>query len=103
MMDKQYMAGSNVKYYPEMEYLLNKKTIDYYFGITTFLYIITLGIVLYRANLFSYMVVFVLLLYIACELFHKNANAFSSSSRNYKIYIGFNPIVFSKTSGIIII
>jgi len=44
---------------------------------------------------------FVILLCIACELFHKNANAFSSSSRNYKIYLRYNPIVFSKTSNII--
>jgi hypothetical protein len=63
MMDTQYMAGTNVKYYPEMEYLLNKKTIDYYFGITTFLYIISLVFVLYRSNMFSYMIVFVLLFY----------------------------------------
>lgn len=63
MMDTQYMAGTNVKYYPEMEYLLNKKMIDYYFGITTFLYIISLVFVLYRSNMFSYMIVFVLLFY----------------------------------------
>lgn len=65
MMDKKYIAGSNVYYYPEMECILpNKKIIDYYFVIMTILYIITLFFVMFRANIFSYffIVVFAVLL-----------------------------------------
>ena len=65
MMDKKYIAGSNITYYPEMECILpNKKTVDYYFGTMTILYIITLFFVMFRANIFSYffIVVFAVLL-----------------------------------------
>lgn len=49
--DKNYIAGSNINYYPEMEYLLHNK-IEYYFGIMTFLYILTLFIVIFRTETF---------------------------------------------------
>jgi hypothetical protein len=60
MLDKKYIAGSNIAYYPEMECILpNKKTIDYYFGTMTILYIITLLFVIFRTNLFSYIFIVV--------------------------------------------
>jgi hypothetical protein len=65
MMDKKYIAGRNIYYYPEMECILpNKKIIDYYFGTMTILYIITLFFVMFRANIFScvFIVVFAVLL-----------------------------------------
>lgn len=49
--DKNYIAGSNINYYPEMEYLLHNK-IEYYFGTMTFLYILTLFIVIFRTETF---------------------------------------------------
>jgi hypothetical protein len=65
MIDKKYIAGSNVSYYPEMEYVLsNKKIIEYYLGTNTILYIITLFFVIFRTNTFCYLfiIVFVILL-----------------------------------------
>jgi len=38
IMDKKYIAGSHITYYPEMECLLSKRSIVYYFGTTTLLY-----------------------------------------------------------------
>lgn len=49
--DKNYIAGSNINYYPEMEYLLHNK-IEYYFGTMTFLYVLTLFIVIFRTETF---------------------------------------------------
>ena len=56
MLDKHYIAGSQLTYYPEMEYVLSKKNIEYYFGSMTFLYINTLGYVIYRTNTCSYVI-----------------------------------------------
>jgi hypothetical protein len=67
MIDKDYVAGTNITYYPEMEYLLHsQKNIDYYFGTMTFLYITTLFFVIFRTNTFSFLLLFtflILLLY----------------------------------------
>jgi hypothetical protein len=53
--DKNYIAGTNITYYPEMECILRNKThINYYFGIMTFMYILTLFFVIIRRNIFSY-------------------------------------------------
>ena len=63
IIDKNYIAGSNITYYPEMEYLLqNKKTINYYFGTMTFLYIKILFFVIFRTNTMSYILFFVFVL-----------------------------------------
>ena len=65
--DKKYIAGSNITYYPEMEYVLQKRiNVEYYFGIMTFLYISVLFIVIFRTNTFSYLLIFtfgILLIY----------------------------------------
>ncbi len=53
--DNKYISGTDITYYPEMECILtNKIYINYYFGIMTFLYILTLFFVIFRANIFSY-------------------------------------------------
>ena len=65
MMDKKYIAGSNVSYYPEMEYVIpNKQIIEYYFGTMTILYMLTLFFVIFRTNTFYYLfiIVFAILL-----------------------------------------
>jgi hypothetical protein len=65
--DKNYIAGTYVTHYPEMEYLLgNQKYIDSYFGIMTSLYLLTLSFVIFRTNTLSYFVIFtciILLIY----------------------------------------
>jgi len=61
-LDKKYIAGSNITYYPEMESILPSKMIDYYFGTTTILYLISLFFVMFRTNTFSYVFVFIFLL-----------------------------------------
>ncbi len=48
--DKTYVAGNDIRYYPEMEHFFNKKQVDYYFKTTTFLYMIVLFYVIFRAN-----------------------------------------------------
>jgi len=65
MMDKTYIAGSNITYYPEMELILSKRSVDYYFGTMTILYIATLIMVLFRTNMFPYsaFTLFILLIY----------------------------------------
>lgn len=64
MMDKTYIAGSNITYYPEMELILNKKSINYYFGIMTLFYIATLIMVIIRINAFYlFFTFFILLIY----------------------------------------
>lgn len=73
MMDKKYIAGTDVAYYPEMERLLpNKKIIDYYFGTMTILYIATLVFVIFRINIFSYVFIFVFTLLLNYFLFVRN-------------------------------
>jgi hypothetical protein len=52
MMDKTYIAGSNITYYPEMELLISKRNIDYYFGTMTILYIVRLLMVIFRTKTF---------------------------------------------------
>ena len=52
MIDKTYIAGSDIRYYPEMEYFFNKNQVDYYFKTTTFLYIIVLVYVIFRTKTF---------------------------------------------------
>jgi|LakMenEpi03Aug12_release.lakeMendotaPanAssembly.Ray.scaffolds.fasta_scaffold404015_2 hypothetical protein len=53
--DKNYIAGTNITYYPEMDCIIPNKTyINYYFGIMTFMYILTLFFVIFRTNIFSY-------------------------------------------------
>jgi len=58
IIDNKYIAGNNITHYPEMEYILQRQTIAYYFGIMTILYIATLFIVIFRTNLFSYFLIF---------------------------------------------
>ena len=79
--DKQYIAGSNITYYPEMEYILkNQIYINYYFGIMTFMYILSLFFVIYRTNIFSYFLLFVFLnLLVYFFLIH---NVFIFENRN---------------------
>jgi len=73
MMDKKYIAGSDVSYYPEMECVLpNKKIIDYYFGTMTIIYITTLFFVIFRINIFSYVFIFVFTLLLNYFLFVRN-------------------------------
>jgi hypothetical protein len=73
MLDKKYIAGSDVAYYPEMECVLpNKKIIDYYFGTMTILYITTLFFVIFRTNIFSYVFIFVFILLLNYFLFVRN-------------------------------
>jgi len=65
IIDKNYIAGSNITYYPEMESLLSKRNVDYYFGTMTILYIARLIMVLFRTNMFTYsaFTLFILLIY----------------------------------------
>jgi hypothetical protein len=73
MMDKKYIAGSNVAYYPEMECVFpNKKFIDYYFGTMTILYVATLFFVIFRTNTFSYVFIFVFALLLNYFLLVRN-------------------------------
>jgi hypothetical protein len=76
MLDTTYIAGSNIYYYPEMEYvILNKQFIKYYFGTMTVLYMLTLFFVIFRSKTFYYffIVVFAILLnYFLLLHFHLN-------------------------------
>jgi hypothetical protein len=73
MIDKQYIAGSDVAFYPEMECVLpTKKIINYYFGTMTFLYITILFFVISRTNIFSYVFIFVFSLLLNYFLFVRN-------------------------------
>ena len=64
MIDKTYIAGSDITYYPEMELILNKKSIEYYFGSMTISYIVSLFMVIIRTNIFYLIVtLFILLIY----------------------------------------
>lgn len=84
--DKQYIAGSNITYYPEMEYILkNQIYINYYFGIMTFMYILSLFFVIYRTNIFSYFLLFVFLNLLV--YFFLIRNVFIFENRNiFKIF-----------------
>jgi hypothetical protein len=54
-LNNKYIAGHDITYYPEMEYMfINKKYINYYFGIMTTIYIFTLFFVIFRTMWFSY-------------------------------------------------
>lgn len=92
--DKNYIAGNNITYYPEMEYILsNKIYIDYYFGIMTIMYILTLFFVIFRTNIFFYtfsfpfLILFIYFLFIRNIFLKKKRNNFYNISRIYKIYI----------------
>jgi hypothetical protein len=86
--DKNYIAGTNITYYPEMDCIIPNKTyINYYFGIMTFMYILTLFFVIFRTNIFSYFL---------------KSNKFYNISRIYKIciincYLFFTNIYLSLT------
>lgn len=86
MMDKQYITGNNITYYPEMEYLLqHQQTIDLYFGTMTFLYIATLFFVIFRTNTFSYFLIFTFGILLNYFLFVRNV--FSIKKRKYFLII----------------
>jgi hypothetical protein len=85
MIDKTYIAGSNVSYYPEMEYVLpNKQMIEYYFGIMTILYIIILFFVIFRTNIFSY--IFIIIFSILCNYFLLVRNYFPIQKIYFHIF-----------------
>ena len=61
IMDSNYIAGNNITHYPEMSYILlhtlafeDQNRIDFYFGIMTIAYILTLLFVIYRTNMSFY-------------------------------------------------
>jgi hypothetical protein len=84
MIDKEYIAGSNVTYYPEMEYLLqSQRTINYYFGVMTLLYIATLFFVIFRTNTFSYFLIFTFVILLNYFLFVRNC----FSVKNKKFFL----------------
>jgi hypothetical protein len=84
IIDKNYIAGSNIQYYPEMLYLLhNQKRINYYFGTMTFFYIVILFLVIFRTNTFSYLLFFTFIVLSIYFLFIHN---FFSNLKNKKIY-----------------
>lgn len=57
--NKNYIAGSNITYYPEMKYLINNQQyINYYFGLMTIMYILTLFFVIFRTNIYSHFLAF---------------------------------------------
>lgn len=60
-MDENYIAGSDIKYYPEMEYFFDKKQIEYYFETTTILYILVLFYVMFRTKTFFLLFTFMVL------------------------------------------
>jgi hypothetical protein len=84
MIDKEYTAGSNITYYPEMEYLLrSQRIIDYYFGTMTLLYIATLFFVIFRTNTFSYFLIFTFVILLDYFLFVRNC----FSMKNIKFFL----------------
>jgi hypothetical protein len=71
--DKNYIAGDNITYYPEMEYIFqNKIFIDYYFGTMTIIYILTLFFVIFRTNIFCYFLTFVFFILLIYFLLIRN-------------------------------
>lgn len=52
--DENYIAG-NISY-PEMDFIFNEKNTEYYFGITTTLYIASLLLVIFRTKTFFYLI-----------------------------------------------
>ena len=86
IIDKTYVAGSKINYYPEMEYLLqHQKTIDYYFGSMTIAYIATLFFVIFRTNTFSYFLTFTFVILLNYFLIIRNY--FSINKRIYFIIV----------------
>jgi len=81
MNDRNYIAGENINYYPEMEYILqNQKNIDYYFGIMTTIYILTLFYVISRICMFSFFLLFTFIILLLYFLFVRK---FLSMDENY--------------------
>lgn len=71
--DKNYTAGNNITHYPEMECLFHDKIfIDYYFGTTTVIYILTLFFVIFRTNTFGYVITLAFLILLIYFLFIRN-------------------------------
>jgi len=71
--DINYTAGDNITHYPEMEYLFRDKIfIDYYFGTTTVMYILSLFFVIFRTNIFGYFLVLNFLILFIYFLFIRN-------------------------------
>ena len=90
IIDNKYIAGKNITYYPEMEYLFkNKKNIDYYFGIMTVMYITTLFFVIFRTKIYSYVLLFTF--FILFNYFLCIRNGFAIKNKNNKN----NKIVFT--------
>ena len=67
LIDKNYKAGTNITYYPEMVYFLENN--NSYFTITTVLYLFSLLYVFLRINLSFYISFPNLLLYFLCIRF----------------------------------
>jgi hypothetical protein len=58
LINRNYIAGTNINYSPEMKYIFSSNTnISRYFQITTSLYIISLSFVIYRANIPIYAII----------------------------------------------
>jgi 1,4-dihydroxy-2-naphthoate octaprenyltransferase len=71
----KYNAGSDVSYYPEMEYVLQSKNlINYYFAVTTILYLLTLFFVIFRTNTFSYFLTFTFAILLFYFILIRNQN-----------------------------
>ena len=70
IINRNYIAGDNITYYPEMKYIaINDNYTDCYFAITTTFYILTLWFVIIRANIPIYFLIpsfFVLCVYFLC-------------------------------------
>jgi hypothetical protein len=95
MLDTKYIAGSNISYYPEMEYVLsNKKFIEYYFGTMTVLYMLMLFFVIFRSNTFNYffIIVFAILLNYFLLLHLNNNNNINNSQIQKKYFLLFQEI-----------
>ena len=55
ILEPHYIAGTDITSYIEMKYIIsNDMIIQYYFGLTTILYLLTLGFVIYRANIMCF-------------------------------------------------